>query len=153
MIEFSISRVSAAITKGESDEEIIAAGIGDQYKSLSWAFITEEKWLKTFPDVASAIKKLEEYDVPCAPVLTVAETIDHPHLVERGTVRSVVDPIAGEFKIPGMPIKTSEYEANQDYTAPCLGEHNADILSSLLSKTPEEIVEMVEAGILQSGAT
>ena len=112
-----------------------------------------EKWLKTFPDVAGAIKKLEEYDVPCAPVLTVAETIDHPHLVERGTVRSVVDPIAGEFKIPGMPIKTSEYEANQDYTAPCLGEHNADILSSLLSKTPEEIVEMVEAGILQSGAT
>jgi glyoxylase-like metal-dependent hydrolase (beta-lactamase superfamily II) len=47
MIEFSISRVSAAITKGKSDEEIIAAGIGDQYKSLSWAFITEEKWLKT----------------------------------------------------------------------------------------------------------
>jgi glyoxylase-like metal-dependent hydrolase (beta-lactamase superfamily II) len=47
MIEFSISRVNKAIAEGKSDDEIIAAGIGDQYKSLSWAFITEEKWLKT----------------------------------------------------------------------------------------------------------
>ncbi len=47
MIEFSISRVNKAIAAGKSDDEIIAAGIGEQYKSLSWAFITEEKWLKT----------------------------------------------------------------------------------------------------------
>jgi glyoxylase-like metal-dependent hydrolase (beta-lactamase superfamily II) len=47
MIEFSISRVNKAIAAGKSDDEIIAAGIGEKYKSLSWAFITEEKWLKT----------------------------------------------------------------------------------------------------------
>lgn len=47
MIEFSISRVNNAIAAGKSDDEIIAAGIGEKYKSLSWAFITEEKWLKT----------------------------------------------------------------------------------------------------------
>jgi glyoxylase-like metal-dependent hydrolase (beta-lactamase superfamily II) len=47
MIEFSIARVSKAISDGKSDDEIIAAGIGEQYKSLSWAFITEEKWLTT----------------------------------------------------------------------------------------------------------
>ena len=47
MIEFSISRVNYAIAAGKSDDEIIAAGIGEKYKSLSWAFITEEKWLKT----------------------------------------------------------------------------------------------------------
>ena len=47
MIEFSITRVSKAIAEGKPDDEIIAAGIGEQYKSLSWAFITEEKWLTT----------------------------------------------------------------------------------------------------------
>lgn len=47
MIEYSIERVSSARAAGKSDDEILAMGIGKQYEHLSWAFITEEKWLKT----------------------------------------------------------------------------------------------------------
>lgn len=47
MLAFSINKVSKALAAGQLESDIVAAGIGDKYKSLSWAFITEEKWLKT----------------------------------------------------------------------------------------------------------
>lgn len=47
MINFSINHVSKLLAAGKSEEEILALGIGEQYKHLSWSFISEEKWLKT----------------------------------------------------------------------------------------------------------
>ena len=47
MLAFSINKVSKALAAGQLESDIVAAGIGDKYKSLSWAFISEEKWLKT----------------------------------------------------------------------------------------------------------
>lgn len=47
MMEFSINKVSIALAAGKSEQQILTDGIGEKYKHLSWAFITEEKWLKT----------------------------------------------------------------------------------------------------------
>lgn len=107
-----------------------------------------EDWLATFPDIDSALATLEAYGVPCAPVLSVAETLTHPHLVTRGTVRTVCDPIAGEFQIPGMPIKTSGYPANCQWRAPTLGEHNRELLERLLGRNAEQIAALYAAGIV-----
>ena len=110
-----------------------------------------EGWLGTFADVASAIAVLESHSVPCAPILSVEETVKHPHFIARGTVRTIKDPIAGEFQIPGMPIKTSDYPANNDYVAPTLGQHNADVLTSVLGKSATEVEALRAAGVLHSG--
>lgn len=110
-----------------------------------------EDWLATFPDVASAVEHMQSHGVPCAPILSVAETLTHPHIVERGTIRTINDPIAGEFQIPGHPIKTSGYAADNDYVAPCLGEHNAEILRGILGKTDSDIEALQSAGVLHAG--
>jgi cyclase len=47
MMEFSINKVSAALADGKSEQQILKEGIGEKYQHLSWAFISEEKWLKT----------------------------------------------------------------------------------------------------------
>ncbi|GAA6206247.1 MULTISPECIES: MBL fold metallo-hydrolase [Thalassotalea] len=47
MIDFSIKRVEKALSEGKSEEDILQMGIGEKYKSKSWSFISEEKWLKT----------------------------------------------------------------------------------------------------------
>ncbi len=107
-----------------------------------------ETWLAEFADVPSAIEHLEAYDVPCAPVLNVNETVTYPHLVERGTVRTVKDRIAGEFQMPGHPIHSSRYAANNDYDAPLLGEHNHDVLGELLGKSPDDIKQLECDGVL-----
>ena len=47
MISFSIQHVSKLLAEGKSEQEILAIGIDEKYKHLSWNFISEEKWLKT----------------------------------------------------------------------------------------------------------
>lgn len=47
MIAYSIDKVETSLAAGKSEAQIIADGIGEKYQDLSWAFITEEKWLKT----------------------------------------------------------------------------------------------------------
>ncbi|QDP00721.1 MBL fold metallo-hydrolase [Thalassotalea sp. PS06] len=47
MITYSIDLVETALEEGKTEEEILKAGIGEQYKDWSWQFINEERWLKT----------------------------------------------------------------------------------------------------------
>ncbi|SES77879.1 MBL fold metallo-hydrolase [Thalassotalea agarivorans] len=47
MIEDCIVRVEAALKAGKSEADILAMGVEEKYKSKSWAFINEERWLKT----------------------------------------------------------------------------------------------------------
>jgi len=59
--------------------------------------------------------------------------------------------LAGEFQIPGMPIKSSAYPEEPDYRAPALGEHNREILRDFLKRSDVEIDALMEAGVLASG--
>ena len=138
------------------DDLVAASGWATDQERLARideVIVLLEGWLQTFADVDSAIARLEEHGVPCDPILSVEQTVHHPHLVARGTVRSITDPVAGEFKIPGMPIKTSDYPDHADYVAPTLGQHNADVLRELLGKSASEIDALAAAGVLQSGPT
>ena len=107
-----------------------------------------EDWLQTFPDVPSAIKYLEQHGVPVAPVLSVAETVHHPHHRARGTVRTVNDPLHGDFEMPGMPLKFSEFPEPLSLVAPTLGQHNEEILTTYLGRSAEDVRRLREAGVL-----
>jgi crotonobetainyl-CoA:carnitine CoA-transferase CaiB-like acyl-CoA transferase len=108
-----------------------------------------EEWLQRFPDVTSAVAHLERFDVPVAPVLSVAETLDHPHLRARGTVRTIRDAVyGGEIDVPGFPLKFSDFPEELPLTAPTLGQHNRDILTTYLKKTPEYVDRLRAEGVL-----
>lgn len=106
-----------------------------------------EGWLRGFPDVASAVAELERHDVPVGPVLSVAETVRHPHLRARGTVRTIRDEVCGEFDVPGMPLKFSGFAEPLSLDAPDLGEHNAEVLAEL-GLEAAEIRKLVDEGVL-----
>jgi crotonobetainyl-CoA:carnitine CoA-transferase CaiB-like acyl-CoA transferase len=109
-----------------------------------------ETWLTKFPDIQSAVDHLGNYDVPCAPILSVADTIENPHLRERGTVRTVDDPIHGPFEMPGHPIKWGRLPNNIPLEAPTLGQHNESVLSDLLGRSKEDIDILSRDGVLFS---
>ncbi len=107
-----------------------------------------EDWLQTFPDVASAVAHLERYQVPVAPVLSVAETVHHPHHRQRGTVRTVHDPLHGDFDMPGMPLKFSRFPQDLPLQAATLGQHNQEILTTYLGRSPEEVQRLRAEGVV-----
>jgi crotonobetainyl-CoA:carnitine CoA-transferase CaiB-like acyl-CoA transferase len=107
-----------------------------------------EEWLQTFPDVASAVAHMEKFQVPVAPVLSVAETVHHPHHRARGTVRTVHDPLHGEFDMPGMPLKFSRFPKDLPLQAATLGQHNEEILTTRLGRSKEEVQRLRTEGVL-----
>jgi crotonobetainyl-CoA:carnitine CoA-transferase CaiB-like acyl-CoA transferase len=108
------------------------------------------EWLMKFPSRDAAIASLREARIPNAPVLTVEEAMNHPHLIERGTVRTVHDRVIGDFKIPGVPMRFSAFPQSLDIEAPLLGEHNRHVLASYLSYSHAEIERLELDGVLRS---
>lgn len=98
-----------------------------------------EAWLQTLPSDAAALELLEKARIPCAPILSVPQAMAHPHMIERRTVRDIEDRLLGKFQIPGMPLRFSKYEVDENIQAPLLGEHNEEILKRLLLCPPEQV--------------
>ena len=98
-----------------------------------------EAWLQTLPSDAAALELLEKARIPCAPILSVPQAMAHPHLIERRTVRTIEDRLLGKFQIPGMPLRFSKYEVDENIQAPLLGEHNEEVLKRLLLCPPEQV--------------
>jgi CoA:oxalate CoA-transferase len=94
---------------------------------------------------------MKEYRVPHAPVLSVAEAVNHPHLRERGTVRTVHDRILGDFDVPGFALRFSQFPRRLELEAPMLGEHNRDVLTNYLGYAEARVRELESIGILQNG--
>lgn len=107
-----------------------------------------EDWLAAMPSDEASIEALRSNRVPVAPVLSVREAMEHPHLVARGTVRTINDPILGEFKIPGFPLRFSGFPEELEFDAPMLGEHNAPVLGKYLGYSPDRVVELETSGVL-----
>jgi CoA:oxalate CoA-transferase len=107
-----------------------------------------ESWLAGFADRGAAIAALERHRIPCAPVLTLREAMQHPHLRERGVVRTVNDPWLGEFRIPGPPARFSAWQVPQELRADLLGEHNEEILGALAGLGSDEIESLYRDNVL-----
>jgi crotonobetainyl-CoA:carnitine CoA-transferase CaiB-like acyl-CoA transferase len=107
-----------------------------------------EGWLARFPTRDAAVEALETHRVPCAPVLSLAEAMAHPHLRERRTVRRVKDRLLGEFDIPGLPAKFSRWPERTELRADLLGEHNEAILRDLLGYTEADVAALYRDKVL-----
>jgi crotonobetainyl-CoA:carnitine CoA-transferase CaiB-like acyl-CoA transferase len=111
-----------------------------------------ENWIRSQPSDDAARETLEAARVPVAPVLSPAQAMQHPHLIERGTVRTIRDRGMGELKIPGMPLRFSACPDLPELQAPYLGEHNESILRERLALDAAEIRRLTECGVLHAEA-
>ena len=72
---------------------------------------------------------LEEAGVPCAPINTVEDVLADPQVAARNMVIRAQDPVAGEVKMAGNPIKLSAYaDPPERAPAPALDQHRQAIL-------------------------
>jgi crotonobetainyl-CoA:carnitine CoA-transferase CaiB-like acyl-CoA transferase len=110
-----------------------------------------ESWIRSMPSDDTAMDAMRARRVPMAPVLTVAEAMQHPHLRQRGTVRKVHDRILGDFELPGFALRFSDFPRPLDLEAPFLGEHNEEIFARYLGYDAGQIMELERKGIVRKG--
>ena len=81
---------------------------------------------------AEWLARLEAAGIPCGPINNVEQIVNEPHTAARNMIVHTNDPVAGEVKMAGNPIKLSAYDDPQmrDH-APDLDEHRAAILREL----------------------
>jgi CoA:oxalate CoA-transferase len=107
-----------------------------------------ENWLSGLPDNQTAVQMLREARIPSAPILSVEQAMNHPHLRERQTVQKIHDRLLGDFEIPGFPLRFSAFPDRLELEAPLLGEHNAKILTEYLGYDRQRIDRLEQEGIL-----
>jgi crotonobetainyl-CoA:carnitine CoA-transferase CaiB-like acyl-CoA transferase len=101
-----------------------------------------EAW-STEKSVREIIDFLLERRIPCAPIYTVKDVVEDPHIADaRRMIRSVHHPVAGPIKVIGSPINLSETPPEVDSPAPLLGEHSETVLKELLNLTDTQITAL-----------
>jgi crotonobetainyl-CoA:carnitine CoA-transferase CaiB-like acyl-CoA transferase len=106
-----------------------------------------EEWLKTQPDRETAITVLRHAGVPCAPVLTIGEVVEHPYFRERRMLVEMTDRYAGPVLMQNTPFRFSNSEVGISGQAPLLGEHTREVITRVLKRSDEEFEQLVHSGV------
>src|SRR5437879_4882619 len=92
-------------------------------------FARIEQWTMT-KDKFEAMEMLNQYDIPCGPILSMKEIAEDPSLRETGTIVEVDHPTRGKYLTVGNPIKMSD-SPTEVTRSPLLGEHTEEVLGQL----------------------
>jgi CoA:oxalate CoA-transferase len=100
--------------------------------------------MKHFATAARAewLQRLEAANVPCAPIATVAEVVQNPHLKEREMILHADHPAFDGLIVPGSPLKTAGAAGAPATRAPDLGEHTDAVLGRLLGYDAGRLAEL-----------
>jgi formyl-CoA transferase len=90
---------------------------------------------------------LGEADVPCGAVLDSVELLNDPHLREREMIVTIDHPVRGKVTMPGCPVKLEDSPVEVK-SAPLLGQHNAEVYSSLLGLGDAELQRLKQQGTI-----
>jgi formyl-CoA transferase len=107
---------------------------------------TIEEWTKTKTKF-EAMAILNEYDIPCGPILSMKELAEEPSLRQTGTVVEIDHPTRGKYLTVGNPIKLSD-SPTEVARSPLLGEHTDEILSEVLGFDESRVRDLKNSGAL-----
>lgn len=96
------------------------------------------------------LKRLEEADVPCAPVNTLDRALADPQVIARNMVVDMYHPELGDFKLAGNPIKASETEPIFN-APPKHGADTVEVLKNILDYSDEHIDTLLKNNVIGVG--
>ncbi|HET9976105.1 MAG TPA: formyl-CoA transferase [Burkholderiaceae bacterium] len=96
---------------------------------LKMIFDRIEEWTKTKTKI-EAMDILNQYDIPCGPILSMKELAEDRSLRSAGTIVEVDHPQRGKYLTVGNPIKLSD-SPTEVTRSPLLGEHTDEVLKQL----------------------
>jgi crotonobetainyl-CoA:carnitine CoA-transferase CaiB-like acyl-CoA transferase len=99
---------------------------------------------------SDALEYLLGFGIPVAEIYSVKEVVKDPHLIDRGMFTEVEHPKAGTIKVTNFPVKFSETPGEIRTATPLLGQHNEEILSTIVGYTPEQIQKLKKQGIIMT---
>ncbi len=113
---------------------------------LNQIFGRIEDWTMTKTKF-EAMNILNEFDIPCGPILSMKEIAEDDSLRATGTIVEVDHPVRGKYLSVGNPIKLSD-SPTEVTRSPLLGEHTLEILTKVLGFNDNDVAAIREAGAI-----
>jgi crotonobetainyl-CoA:carnitine CoA-transferase CaiB-like acyl-CoA transferase len=136
----AVDREDLAADDRFSTREARKANYAKLEKELEPTFATRTR--------AEWLKRLEENDVPAAPLYNVAEVVSDPQVAHLGLVEEVEHPEIGKLKFVGPGVSFANLSRERVKPPPLLGEQTAAILAEL-GYTQAAVAELAEQGIVR----
>ena len=95
-----------------------------------------------------AMERLQAQGVIAVQVSDGRDLVEDPQLEARAFWAELDHPDVGLRRYPGNPIRLSETPVTYRFAAPCLGQHNEEILGGLLGMSGAELAELRAAGVI-----
>jgi crotonobetainyl-CoA:carnitine CoA-transferase CaiB-like acyl-CoA transferase len=115
-------------------------GLGDCPRKKVEAWCLEH----TVEEIVAALVKA---DIPVAPVKTIPQVAQDPHLWEREMLVKMEDPVAGEMYLPGATIKMSKTPGRIG-PVPTPGQHTDEVLTRLLGYDRATLSELRQDNVI-----
>ena len=93
------------------------------------------------------VDALAEIGVPCSPINSIAQLLDHPHTRETGILLDYVHPVAGALKGVAHPVQFSGAQREAGLPPPTLGQHTDEVLASM-GFSSDTIGELRRSGVV-----
>ena len=106
-----------------------------------------EAWTSTLPK-AEVFRICQEHDVICAPVQSLDDVLNDPHLLERGALAKLAHEHFGDVTLPSTALRFEDVEPPPVTLPRRLGADNENVYGSLLGLAPSELEELSEAGAI-----
>jgi CoA:oxalate CoA-transferase len=107
-----------------------------------------EEWLQSLPSDEEAIRIMaDELRLPVAPILSVGQFAQNPHLSAR-MIEKTPNPDYGELLLLKSPHKFAKTPPKIPGPASRLGQHNEELLRSLCGYSTDQIQGLYEKGVL-----
>ena len=99
-------------------------------------------------DAYEVMRTLQNAGVPAGVVVNAAELVNDPHLGARDFFWNIDHPEAGTRRYAGQPVRMSATPARHYRPAPCLGQHNDQVLGGLLGLSADELATLRDKGVI-----
>lgn len=95
------------------------------------------------------LERLKEFDVPSAPILSIAQSLEQQHVQDRELIETVTHPTEGDLKLVRGPIRF-DTQGPADSRPPSLhGEDTRDVLMDRLGLETSEIDALADRKIVR----
>lgn len=110
------------------------------------AVVQERVQTKT---VAEWMELLRSVGIPCSPIHTLGEALEHPQVEARGLVVRSEHPVLGPLQNIGLPIRFQNQNRSASLPPPLHGEHSAEILLDA-GYSADQIDQLRATGVIES---
>jgi crotonobetainyl-CoA:carnitine CoA-transferase CaiB-like acyl-CoA transferase len=103
-------------------------------------------------DADAAMALFQSHGVPAGAARSIPALLDDPHLVARGFWRTVPRPFVGHYIAGSTFYREHGKPAPLRSAAPTLGQHNGQVLGSVLGLGPERLAALAARGVIGTAA-